>query len=71
VLRCFLPNLSERTRVIHELHTAINRSFSENGIEIPAVPQELVGKSTLPLVSSKKGDSSTGMPRAGKEPEAA
>jgi potassium efflux system protein len=30
VLRCFLPNLTERTRVIHELHTAINRAFAEH-----------------------------------------
>ena len=36
VLRCFLPNLTERTRVIHELHTAINRELTAHGIEICA-----------------------------------
>jgi potassium-dependent mechanosensitive channel len=56
VLRCFLPNLSERTRVIHELHTAINRELTVHGIEItpPAGPET---KSTLPLVASRAAES--------------
>ncbi|MCJ7797198.1 MAG: mechanosensitive ion channel, partial [Thermoleophilia bacterium] len=38
VLRCYLPNLDNRLPVIHDLHTAIHRTFKEAGIEI-AFPQ--------------------------------
>ena len=57
VLRCFLPNLTERTRVIHELHTAINRELTVHGIEISPPHAEPVAKPTLPLVTSRKTDS--------------
>ena len=39
VLRCFLPNLENRSTVIHELHMAIDREFRAAGIEI-AFPQQ-------------------------------
>jgi len=35
---CFLPNLDNRTAVVHELHIAIDRRLREEGIEI-AFPQ--------------------------------
>lgn len=38
-LRCFLPNLDDRLKVIHELHTEINREFHNADIEI-AFPQQ-------------------------------
>ncbi|TWU46976.1 mechanosensitive ion channel domain-containing protein [Rubripirellula reticaptiva] len=38
LLRAFLPSLDNRLQVITELHTAINRSFREAGLEI-AFPQ--------------------------------
>jgi potassium efflux system protein len=62
VLRCFLPNLTERTRVIHELHTAINRSLAAHGIEISPPPAEPHPKSTLPLITSRKAESTTESP---------
>ena len=46
VLRCFLPNLENRSRVIHELHMAIDRAFRESGIEI-AFPQQDVHVRTI------------------------
>jgi potassium-dependent mechanosensitive channel len=55
VLRCFLPNLTERERVIHELHTAINRELMAHGIEIAPSHTE-APKSTLPLLTSRTGD---------------
>jgi len=39
VLRCFLPNLENRSAVIHELHVAIERELRAAGIEI-AFPQQ-------------------------------
>lgn len=57
VLRCFLPTLTERTRVIHELHTAINRELTAHGIEISPPHAEPPRKSTLPLVGSRTADS--------------
>jgi potassium efflux system protein len=75
ILRCFLPNLTERTRVIHELHTTINRSFAAHGIEIPIVHPEGAGKSTFPLVTKKASGELAGdrhdHPSGHPEPEAA
>ena len=74
VLRCFLPNLTERTRVIHELHTAINRSFAEHGIEIPVVHPDGNGKPSFPLIAKKgngEGDELPAQPTGHPEPEAA
>jgi potassium efflux system protein len=48
VLRCFLPNLENRSRVVHELHMAIDRAFRENGIEI-AFPQQDIHVRTVDL----------------------
>ena len=62
VLRCFLPNLTERDRVIHELHTAINRELMAHGIEITPSHSE-TPKSTLPLLASRNGETP-------KEPQA-
>jgi potassium efflux system protein len=58
VLRCFLPNLSERTRVIHELHTAINRELMAHGIEVAPPHPEPSPKPTLPLVAPRNGEPS-------------
>jgi potassium efflux system protein len=74
VLRCFLPNLTERTRVIHELHTAINRAFAEHGIEIPIVHPEAVSKPSFPLIAKKGGEGEGEIltqPAGHHEPEAA
>ncbi len=74
VLRCFLPNLTERTRVIHELHTAINRSFAEHGIEIPIVHPEVPAKPSFPLIAKKNGEGEGPLhpqPAGHHEPEAA
>jgi potassium efflux system protein len=75
ILRCFLPNLTERTRVIHELHTTINRSFAAHGIEIPIVHPEGGGKPTFPLIAKKAGGELAselhGQPTGHPEPEAA
>ena len=61
-------------RVIHELHTAINRTFAAHGIKIPGPKTEdtkpksdMPPKPKLPLVGAKKADQS----RLEKEPEAA
>lgn len=48
VLRCFLPNLENRSRVIHELHMAIDRAFRESGIEI-AFPQQDIHVRTMDI----------------------
>ena len=75
VLRCFLPNLTERTRVIHELHTTINRSFAAHGIEIPFLQPEAAAKPTFPLIAKKgsgEGEGTLiGPPSGHHEPEAA
>jgi potassium-dependent mechanosensitive channel len=46
VLRCYLPNLENRAKVIHELHMAVDRTFRENGIEI-AFPQQDIHVRTI------------------------
>ena len=75
MLRCFLPNLTERTRVIHELHTTINRSFAAHGIEIPFLQPEAAAKPTFPLMPRRaagKGEgTAVGPPSGHHEPEAA
>ena len=48
VLRCFLPNLENRSRVIHELHMAIDCAFRDNVIEI-AFPQQDVHVRTVDI----------------------
>jgi potassium-dependent mechanosensitive channel len=35
VLRCFLPNMDNRSSATHELHMAIDQEFRAAGIEIP------------------------------------
>ena len=47
VLRCFLPNLDNRLKVVTQLHTTIDRKFKEAGIEI-AFPQRDVHIRSLP-----------------------
>ena len=57
ILRAFLPTLDNRLQIITELHTAINRSFREAGLEI-AYPQRdlhirtMAGANVLGLQSS-------------------
>jgi potassium-dependent mechanosensitive channel len=46
VLRCYLPNLENRSMVIHELHMAIDRAFRASGIEI-AFPQQDIHVRTI------------------------
>jgi len=41
VLRCFLPNLDNRSNAIHDLHMAIEREFRAAGIEIPCPQQDV------------------------------
>ena len=47
VLRCYLPNLDNRLSVITELHTAIDRAYSDAGIEI-SFPQQDIHVRTSP-----------------------
>jgi potassium efflux system protein len=55
VLRCFLPTLENRLRVIHDLHTQIHRVFREQGIEI-AFPQCDIHVRSAGLVLQAGGD---------------
>jgi potassium-dependent mechanosensitive channel len=48
VLQCYLPNLENRSRVIHEMHMAIDRAFRENSIEI-AFPQQDIHVRTIDM----------------------
>lgn len=41
VLRCFLPDLSERLNVIHQLHDTIQERFASEGFEIPFPQRDL------------------------------
>ncbi len=41
VLRCYLPNLDHRLKVISDLHSMIHQQFSDHGIEIPFPQREL------------------------------
>ena len=47
VLRCFLPNLDSRPKVITQLHLTIDRRFKEAGVEI-AFPQRDVHVRSMP-----------------------
>lgn len=47
VMRCFLTSLDRRLQIIHELHTAINDRFLEEGIQIP-FPQHDLHIQTIP-----------------------
>jgi potassium efflux system protein len=47
VLRCYLADLENRLRAIHELHTMINKEFNAAGIEI-AFPQRDLHLRSLP-----------------------
>jgi len=55
VLRCFLPNLDNRPKVVTQLHITIDRKFKEAGIEI-AFPQRDVHIRSMP---SQLGDAAT------------
>ncbi len=50
VVRCFLPNLDNRLKVVTQLHTTIDRKFKEAGIEI-AFPQRDVHIRSMPSLS--------------------
>lgn len=47
VMRCYLDSLDNRLQTIHELHTAINDRFREEGVEI-AFPQQDLHVRSLP-----------------------
>ncbi|WP_404310042.1 mechanosensitive ion channel domain-containing protein [Neorhodopirellula lusitana] len=47
VIRCYLADLDNRLRTIHELHTEINKRFNKAGIEI-AFPQRDLHLRSLP-----------------------
>jgi potassium efflux system protein len=53
VMRCFLPSLEQRSDVIHELHTQIDREFRKAGIDMAFPQRDLhirsVNGLTLPL----------------------
>jgi potassium-dependent mechanosensitive channel len=46
VLCCYLPNLEKRSKVLHELHMAIDHAFRTNAIEI-AYPQQDIHVRTI------------------------
>ncbi len=52
VVRCYLPRLDNRLQTVHELHTAIDQAFREEGIEI-AFPQRDVHIRSKPEPSKK------------------
>ena len=59
-LRAFLPSMENRLVVIHELHTAIDESFREAGIEISFPQRDLHIRSLPPqlnaVLQSQAGD---------------
>jgi potassium efflux system protein len=72
VLRCYLPNLENRSSVIHELHMAVDRAFRESGIEI-AFPQQDIHVRTVDFnwtqLSSAAGAPPTPWIPPGQTPE--
>jgi potassium efflux system protein len=54
VLRCFLPNLDNRLKVVTQLHVTIDRRFREAGIDI-AFPQRDVHIRSFPAGSGLAG----------------
>ena len=54
VLRCFLPSLDNRLKVITQLHVMIDRRFKEAGVEI-AFPQRDVHVRSMPPQSGLAG----------------
>ena len=52
-IRTYLPNLDNRLRVIHELHTAIDQRFRELGIEI-AFPQRDINIRSVPVELARR-----------------
>ena len=72
VLRCYLPNLDHRLKVISQLHIAIDRLFKEEGIEI-AFPQRDLRIRTMPsqiavaLNSQQMTEASNVPPEIGSE----
>ena len=54
VLRCFLPSLDNRPKVITQLHLMIDRRFKEAGVEI-AFPQRDVHVRLMPPQSGLAG----------------
>ncbi|HEY4759447.1 MAG TPA: mechanosensitive ion channel domain-containing protein [Thermoguttaceae bacterium] len=71
VLCCYLPNLEYRSKVIHELHIAIDRAFRESGIEIAYPQQDIHLRSMdLNLAQLKPAlGTDTWPPMAGQRPE--
>jgi potassium efflux system protein len=59
VVRCFLPNLDNRLGTIHELYTAIHKTFQEEGIEIAFPQLDLHVRSGAELLNE------AGQPQAG------
>ncbi|MCO6045879.1 mechanosensitive ion channel [Aeoliella sp. ICT_H6.2] len=63
VVRCYLPNLERRIFIISELHTAINKRFNAEGIEIAFPQRDLHIRSmppewaTPPAVAADKSNS--------------
>ena len=72
VLRCYLPNLENREKVVHELHMAIDLAFRENGIEI-AFPQQDIHVRTIEFNPSQLPHTATAPPApwipSGQTPE--
>jgi potassium efflux system protein len=54
VLRCYVPDLDYRLRTISELHTEINRRFSEAGIEIAFPQQDIHIRSGLETLKTRR-----------------
>jgi potassium efflux system protein len=67
VLQCFLPNLEQRSTVIHELHMAIDRAFREAGIEI-AFPQQDVHVRSIDLGLAVLRQAAAALPSPAKAP---
>ena len=66
VLRAYLPNMENRLKVIHELHTRIDDEFRKAGIEIAFPQRDLhirsLPETLVPFQQSSNGAGSNGGP---------
>ena len=58
VARCYLANLDNRRRIVHDLHTAIDRAFRDAKIEIAFPQRDIHIRSTVAPERESKGDAS-------------
>ncbi len=64
VLRCYLPNLDNRLKVITDIHLAINREFRASGIEIAFPQRDIHVRSITPQLAALTQPTETRVSRA-------